>query len=729
MTIADVPDPAGGSAAPRVTREQQLRAALAQHTDALAAIARDRVAAWLGFDSGVYELTRPGEAGPARPVALAAPTGRRSDLGAAIQEALAKAAARRVSGIVVFSDGQSTDEVPDSVKRRLRSELIGVFVVPLGSPTALADLRVRTVDRPEIAFLRDTVPVDVTVELAGAATGVPFEARALLIDRASGQVLDQRPVTFPATGDPRTAQVRLGSNPSQGREADWAVRLVPGGSSSAALLRTPADVPVRVKLIDRPMRVLYIDGYPRWEYRYLKNLLARERSITFSALLLAPGRRYLQEGTRLLDAVPSTPQEWDQFDVIILGDVRPEVFSRDQFAQLRARVASGGAGLLWIGGPGPTPGGWRGTPLADLLPFLLSGDSTQIEAWGREVVMKPAPLAERLGVLRLADTPGPDGSMWPPAVSDPGAGWSRFRYAQRLNPALLKPAAEVLAEFQGFDTAGQPAGPPAPAVATMRFGLGRVIYVATDEIWRWRYGRGEDLPERFWIQLIRLLGRDAVAKSGQPAIITLTPPRATVGQAVSVSVQILDQALLSEGRPSVPVRLERVGPLPDAPPEDETVSVAPVELTLRPVATGDDAEATRAGQTRSPAPAATFAATWIPSATGVFRATIADNAITARPGAEPGEPPSAQAEVYYPDDELRRPQTDHARLEALAKETGGQVIAADKLDELERLLPRKERRLPGVGQERTLWDSPLALILLVLLLTAEWVGRRLIRLI
>ena len=90
-------------------------------------------------------------------------------------------------------------------------------------------------------------------------------------------------------------------------------------------------------------------------------------------------------------------------------------------------------------------------------------------------------------------------------------------------------------------------------------------------------------------------------------------------------------------------------------------------------------------------------------------------------------PISAAITVLSPDDELRQTATDHPRLTALATDTGGKVVALDKLDELASVVPHRAKRTPTDVRE-SLWDSPLALGLLMLLLTLEWVGRKLIRL-
>ena len=77
-------------------------------------------------------------------------------------------------------------------------------------------------------------------------------------------------------------------------------------------------------------------------------------------------------------------------------------------------------------------------------------------------------------------------------------------------------------------------------------------------------------------------------------------------------------------------------------------------------------------------------------------------------------------EVVRPDDELRHP--------ALAKETGGRVVRLKELDQLAFLVPNRAQRTPNDIRE-PLWSSYVSLIAVLVLLTAEWVGRKVIRLV
>lgn len=723
LTIPDAP-----GAPPGTTRDEQLRQALRDAWPMWSRLAQRRHVVWLGFDAGAYELTSAEPEAPtdAAQIELGPPTGRRTAIGRALEQALRRAAARPVAAVVVLSDGRSLDTPSRQTLSRLRAERIPVFTVPLGDPSPVDDLALRRIDAPSLAFVDDIVPVTVTLDRLGEPDQTGRPDRIRLIDRDTGLVLDQR--DLPPSPPGHAQSVALRHRPATGGQRVWIVELIPGGHD---LIADNNRAEVSIELVDRPLRVVYFDGYPRWERHYLTRLLLRERSIQSSSLMLAPNRRYRQEGDVTLESLPRSPEEWAGIDVVILGDLRPELFSREQLEQLREHVAVRGAGLLWIGGPGATPQAWHNTPLADLLPFRLSAQpgtaATALAPWPVPVTMARTPSAERLGVLELAEAAERDADGWPARLSDPATGWSRLRWAQRIDPELVKPAAEVLAVARPVmqptasrDDASARSQPPlpqaAPLVLTMRFGSGRVVYVGTDEIWRWRYGRGETLPERFWLPLIRLLGRESLARAAQPAILDVTPARADVDRPVRVAVRLIDQALVDARPIGVQVRIEPLDrdaqrSAPDEPHDTIDPSItpgeAPIELRLIP-----DNES---------AGGAAFAATWVPTRPGRFRVRVVDPLLA-------GANLQAMIDVQPPDHELRHPDADHILLHTLSEQTDGAVLLPHELRTLPDRIPNREIAIATDPDVETLWDTPAALLALVVLLTAEWMGRRLIRL-
>lgn len=693
MSIKDATGPNNTT----ITRDAQLISTLKDAWPTFQQVSKDRNLLALGFDAAAFDLRLAEDAGPGTSgLVLPEPEGRRTTIASVLDQTLRRIAARPVAGIVLLSDGRSADAPSRSLLRQLQSRQIPIFPVPLGSPNEMLDLSIARVEAPNAVFVGDLVPVNVELSRSGASDHVT--GRVELVDKSTGTVLDRRPL--PARSAPQ--QITLTSRPDTAGTPEWSVRVV-GDQPDLAPENDASDV--RVEIVSRPIRVAYFDGYPRWEYRYLKNNLIRERSMRSSITILSSERRYLQEGTDLLDVIPRTPQAWAPFDAIILGDLRPDVFSDEQLQQIKEQVASRGAGLMWIAGFGAVPAAWRGTPLADLLPFSLQASEGDPSgnvgpgAWLSPVVLLPGPASTRVGVLRLGDAVD---VPWPVALSDPNTGWSVLRWAQKLEPATLKPTAETLALAAPVIAGGGGAIDSAaarPVVVSMRYGAGRVIYVATDEIWRYRFGRGEALPERFWIPLVRLLARDSLGRTGKPAVLEASPTITPVDQQVRVTVRLLDESLVQRKPPSITVRVVKDGAAPGS---------SVTEIELKPEAS-------------TPAGVGTFTGSWIASEPGTYRIDSQDPLLSAAELA-------AHVRVLLPDDEMRQPQADHAFLANLASETGGQVLEPSALRNLPTLLPNRQLRVSGTPQIETLWDKPIMWIVLMLLTSFEWIGRRLIKL-
>ena len=665
MTIGDAP---GGE-----PRETQLAEALSAAQSPLRDIAQSRRVLTLGFDAGVFELAMD-ESGA---IDAGQADGRRTLLGRSLDRALDEVAARPVSGVVLLSDGTSADAPSRRALQRLRSERIPVFVVPIGSPDPVSDLAIASVRAPAAGFINDRMPVTVDIDRLGS--GATSGAWVELVDRETGEVLERK------RAEATDQSVTLVTQPGEPGDASWLVRLVP---DEPDLLAENNAENLTVTLVDRPLRALQIDGYPRWEFRYTKNLLLREQTISSSSLLLSSRRRYVQEGDVELTDLPDSPGAWEGIDVIVIGDVRADLFTTSQLEQIHDLVALRGAGILWIAGPSATPDSWRGTPLEPLLPITLASPAS---AWNEPVTMRRELAAERLGLLELADA---SEGGWPERLTDPDTGWAMLRWAQKIDPDAVKPTAEVLASALPANSGDN----PAPIVLSMRYGAGRSVYVGTDEIWRWRYARGEELPERFWIPLVRLIGREGLARAGRSALLEANPPRTEPMSPVRITLELLDERLALQRPQSVSATVRLAGS-----------QAEPTPILLRPEEGAGD------GSPR-------FAATWLPASAGAYEIAVNDALLLS-------ESLTESVEVLAPDDELRRPETDFATLRTLAEETGGRVLTPGELAELEEFLPNRQRRVAGTPDIETLWDSPLALILLVLLLGTEWIGRRMIRLV
>ncbi|MEX2672500.1 MAG: hypothetical protein WD294_10360 [Phycisphaeraceae bacterium] len=655
MQLRDVPDSAGDD--DRTSREQQLSRILNDNVDVWGELNQRRRVQWLGFGDAITEL--------GGPETLEAPDRPTTAMATAIRESLRRSAGKPISGVVIWSDGRSSEPVGAATWRLLEQLGVPAYVVALGAENPPMDLSIARVDAPDRAFVDDVVPVHVTVtqmptDAAGA--DAPEGTRLQLIDRATGEVLDEVAVT--RFGEP----VQLATSPEAAGEVDWEVHLQ---STTADLIDDNNQQTLEMTLVDRPIRLLYVEGYPRWEYRYLKNTVVREESIESSIMLVSADREFAQEGDVPLRRLPQTEEEIEDYDVIIIGDVPASFFSSDQMKLMLEQVSQRGAGLLWIGGEDATPDSYATSALGALLPMA---SSPSLASLGTPIDLVPTAGAEALGVLRFRwPEMDEEDNPWPEHL--PSLMW-----AQSLGD--LKPAAEALA----ID-----ANSSEPLVVRMRYGAGQSVYVATDEIWRWRYGRGELYPEQFWTQTIRMLARSRLEIEGEDsrARLAVSHRRASTGDTLVVELRVQDQQLLQREMDQVEVTVR-----------DQQTSRSEGRLTL--TATEQDGH---------------YRGVWAPTTSGDKTLTVTSAGL---------QDLALQQDVHIEraDDEMRDPRTDHAMLAELADRTGGSVLTEADLADLAQILPSRARHTAADITE-PLWHSPLAFALLLLLLSGEWIGRRL----
>jgi len=301
------------------------------------------------------------------------------------------------------------------------------------------------------------------------------------------------------------------------------------------------------------------------------------------------------------------------------------------------------------------------------------------------VVIEPTPLAKGLGLLRLGD--GQD--HWPPELGRNGPSWSQLQWMQRIPLEDLKPTTEVLATAIGSTTESIGA-----AVLSMRFGAGQVVYVATDETWRWRNGIGEAYQERFWIQLVRYLSRAGLSAASGGAQLSVEPTTITVGQAATIRLDVKDELIQSRLPDAIDAAIVR------STQRDDTIRLLTDAVTKGSLVVG-------------------LAGVWQPRQAGEYEITVTDAAL--------GGTLTTRVRVIEPDDEFARPETDHTTLESLCTTTGGRLLSATDLPNLATVIPDRSTFTERI-ERVPVWSSPLALILLTVLCGLEWSIRRMVRL-
>lgn len=307
--------------------------------------------------------------------------------------------------------------------------------------------------------------------------------------------------------------------------------------------------------LDPRLKVLYIEGRARPEYRDLNRALQRDANIEAASLLRLQQDRFVASGTvggEPVKVMPTSEEQWRKFDVIILGDLDASFLSKAQQEAIERRVSEG-AGLLMIGGQTSFgPGSYAGTPIEKVLPVFVGGtDAAQektefVPRLTAEGAMHPA--MEGLGEwFGQADKPGT--RQLPPI---------------RGNVVVPRAKSGATVVLTHHDRPG-PDGKPQIVLATQQYGKGRSAAFTADTTYLWFLplrGMGQDSPyNRFWGQLARWLAgadvRNRQRGAGMEGLISKSVYE--LGETVSLKAMVRDEKGDATGFASVVARFERDG--------------------------------------------------------------------------------------------------------------------------------------------------------------------------
>ncbi|MGE0707307.1 MAG: VWA domain-containing protein [Planctomycetota bacterium] len=612
--------------------------------------------------------------------------GQSTALGDSLQRILGDLRNERVAALVLLTDGRSNggSVSAPSVAARFGHKGVKVFAVGVGDPDPPRDLAVDDFRAPDVSLAGDV--------LAGS-----------LVVRAQGYT-ERRPVTVTITID--GAKVSEQTGEVGGDRPQWEVQFDtkvtrPGEYTLEAKVTPDPDELTdqnnrairRVRVIDERIRVLYVEGYPRWEYRYIKNALVRDRHMEVQCLLASADPGFTQEssaGVPPLHRLPP-PEELLKYHVVILGDVKPDardregnlVFYDKALDTLKELVKERGGGLLMISGSQASPRLYAGTPVADLLPIEI--DESAFVAGDYKRAYRPQLTREGRNspLMRLEADDRLNRELWDRRLQ--GLYW--YSTADRA-----KPQARVLAVHPRVRNQHG----PLPLLAWHRYGAGTVFWMGIDETWRWRAEVGDKYPYRFYGQILRFLSLQSFTRSKR-FYITTDKTEYDVGEEVRIRAEVRDDQARQTSGPEAKQKV--LADLPNGDTQAITLSglegePGKYEGTLKPVQTGPYKLYVEAGDR--------FGADEI--ANRVF-------------------------EVKLPRLELQDPRMDKEGLERVAAESGGQFLRLDGLAKIpDQLTPLSEPILMG-KEELDLWDQPWVFALFCALLVCEWIGRKASRLL
>lgn len=479
----------------------------------------------------------------------------RTDLAGALTTLMTGLSADETAGVLLLTDGRhNAPSALEPVARSLGLQKIPVFPVVFGGArTPTADAAIAAAIAPETVNTNDRVSVDIDLKLDGLA------GSNVVVQLLDGSRLVASN-TVAATGDTVRRRIQLSDVPRTNGLHQYRAVIVPL-TSEVLTNNNEALLPVMVGT--EPIRVLLIDGRPRWEFRYLKNLFVnRDTTIRLQYVLLQPDRIAGMQppperaasvtnapGEAEATALPATDAEWMKFDVIILGDVSPGDLGPRGLHAVRSFVLDRGGSLVVLSGPLNMPHAFMDTPLADILPVQCTPSDRPILT-APEAEFRIAPTAEGREsiLLRLDDDPAQNAADWDSipsvhwrhALKSTKEGASVLAYALPADPPdFLQlrrqgtvPGEETLSRRRQYERENA-------LIVVQHVAPGNVLFIATDNTWRLRYRRGDLFHHRFWGQAMRWATSDRLASGTVYARLGTDRPRYPSGTPVHIRVRLM----------------------------------------------------------------------------------------------------------------------------------------------------------------------------------------------
>jgi hypothetical protein len=610
----------------------------------------------------------------------------------------------KLLGVVILTDGQHNWGVsPLNKARELGQRGVPVYFVGIGAKDPPPDLAVLSVKAtPPTVFKNAYATIEARVLVNNLPPG-KVKVTLTYPDRPDGKNRDPlvEEIAHDGTTGPRLVTFVARMEQPGTETLTVTAEHIPDDPNDPRKDTRPENNsrPVVVNVSPDKAKVLLVDGEIRWEFHYLQTALIRDEtmdttSIVFDQPRLNAGNDEAARKMGLPDvALPKDPEALMGYDCIILGDVAPEQFGRAEREMLEKYVSERGGTLVLLAGKRSMPMDYakEGEPLAKMLP--ISSPKVVKADGGFRVALTAEGL--QTGFLRLDPNPGLSAETWntlPPhfwAVTGRAKdGAVTLASVPQLNP----PQDPVAAREVERDNA---------LIVRQNFGFGKVVYVGIDSTWRWRFKKGDLYNHRFWSQVIRWAASDRALVAGNEYVrfgsrepVYRADQEAEIVVRLSDKVKKLGPEALAGGRlirKPKPGTEEIVGLMPLRPHP-----VLPREL--------DGAQAN------------------LPPGDYDVELVIPD--IEEKLNGPDGKKLRAHFQVLPADTgELLDLSTNWNLMEDVAAKSGGKVFPAERAAELIDLLQsRSATREYAVEQK--MWQSWWTLILLVALLTAEWVTRK-----
>ena len=606
-------------------------------------------------------------------------TGQVTEIGAVLHDAQRQLGAGRMAGLVVFSDFAHNGSVaPLGVSGPVSKFAAPVHTVGLGATQAV-DAMVELQTDPKMKRAERTVLTARITQtgLTGQSAVVSVTSRQLSGEGVIKEVGRQTVVL-----EERIALVEFPYTPQASGEFEFVARVEPLASEATAANN---EFTRQTKVIDDYLRLFYAAFEPTWEWHFVKEVFHRDKLVGmdgFRTFLSSSDPKVRQSNVLFLPSLTPPRSEFFKNDVIFLDDM-PRAAISNRFSELAQEfVGEHGGGLVVIIGPRFGPRQLVGTPLADMLPVTIDPNAKLQD--DREFALQRSPAAARYPFMTLGDSPAED-----------ALAWENLGALPFYQPVLgVHEQATVLAEHP--TDVCQDGRTKQPLIAVRPYGRGEVVYLGFNETWRLRRRYGEKYYRRLWSQLIYRLGMSHALGADKRFRVEVNGQQFRPDDEVTLTIEAYDE---------------------DYEP------LSPDDLPTGGMAVRIQSDKEGVVETRE------TTATFLRNGLYEARFPVYDGGQYILSVTDPitGEAQRRRFEVVQVSAEQQRVVRNEYLQTELAQATGGVSIDLTKMSRLLEAVDVKPLVEP-VTRDHPLWSTPLWFSLLVGLMLAEWLARKLVHL-
>jgi hypothetical protein len=400
----------------------------------------------------------------------------RSLLAPALNQVAERLRGENLAGVLLLSDG--LDQSAAWLEGRARQ--VPVYIPELEDPPSAAqkpqqDFFLQEIQYPKRATVNWELKIEATIRRKNGAEPQTFPVEL----RQHGSTLRSTEVSF-ATNE-NFKRVSLTYEPAELGNQLFQLAIVPEDDSE----RKNNQREFVIDVTDAQKRILYLEGVPRWEFKFLKRALLTDKQQQLTAFVQSAGGAFINFDEHDSSAAAALPEFTDQtlreFSTIILGDLSDQALSGKD-CQSIAKFVENGGGLLFLG----------------------SGRSC-----GPEGVLSKAEFKDLVPVVSPA---GAQMLEQRTAVSFTAAGRAEPAFAPLLTEPRLPPLLSYWSPVEPgpFSTVFLATAEASPVLVGRRFGQGRAGIILSDSLWRWQLGSEaggteKSLYGRFITQLLQWL--------------------------------------------------------------------------------------------------------------------------------------------------------------------------------------------------------------------------------